>query len=281
MVDEAGQRSSAEIKAAILVLKDERPFVRIVEPRAESFATPDVPLPVVLDAEDDYGVSALSLYRALNGSRHTPQKLLVPLPADPKLQGSVTLDLAGYGLQPGDRITVFGRAEDTDPAGAKGAESSVVRVNIISRTLYDELMRAQQTAEDFQKKYDEAERRMEALLAAAEEVAKQAGEEAQKDGAPSEELQQKMEDFAKQVAEAARATREAADEEPLYALDQDLSENLRQLADAMAGAAQEARKGAQADSAQKASEAMDMAQALLGRRRASISSRSPSRSTAS
>ncbi len=140
-----------------------------------------------------------------------------------------------------------------------------MRVNIISRALYDELMRAQQTAEDFQKKYDEAARRMEDLLAAAEEVAKQAAAEAQQGGEPSEDLQKKMDEFAEQVAEAARATREAADEEPLYALDQDLSENLRQLADAMSAAAQQARQGAQADTAQQASEAMEMAQALLGK----------------
>jgi chemotaxis protein histidine kinase CheA len=224
-----------------------------------------VPLFVTLDAEDDYGISALSLYRALNGSRHLPQRLLVPLPAAPKLERTSVLALAEYGLEPGDQITLFGRVEDTDPAGAKGAESAVVRLNIISRALYDELIRAEKTAQDFEKKYDEAARRMEGLRAAAEKLAAQAAAEAAKGEGPSEEMKQKLQDFAQQLAEAAQATRQAADQEPLYALDQDLSENLRQLADAMAAAGKEAQRAAQAGSPQEASEATEMAKALLGK----------------
>ena len=39
-----------------LLLKDEKPLVRIVEPFATSFATPDAMVKVLAVAEDDYGI---------------------------------------------------------------------------------------------------------------------------------------------------------------------------------------------------------------------------------
>src|SRR5262249_5052317 len=52
--DVDGQDSQDVFSAAVVLLRDERPFIRIMEPREVSFATPDIELPVALAAEDDY-----------------------------------------------------------------------------------------------------------------------------------------------------------------------------------------------------------------------------------
>ena len=44
----------------------------MMEPRAQSYATPDVTLNVQVLAEDDYGVSRVQVFRSLNDSRPRP-----------------------------------------------------------------------------------------------------------------------------------------------------------------------------------------------------------------
>ena len=122
----------------IVLLADQRPFIRITQPEKMSLATPDAALPVVLSAEDDCGISRLQLFRSLNDSRPLPADL--PLPPRPpcRVDERSSLPLAQYGLEPGDVIKLFGRVEDNDPAGAKGAESPVVAVRIISQEEFEQ-----------------------------------------------------------------------------------------------------------------------------------------------
>ncbi len=108
--------------------------MRIVQPPPTSLATPDVTLPVNLLAEDDYGIARVQLFRSLNDSRALPVELPVPQPAVTRFDGGQHLPLSAYGLLPGDVIKLFARVEDTDPAGTKGSESTVVTVRIISQS---------------------------------------------------------------------------------------------------------------------------------------------------
>ena len=260
--DERGERSAAEIKAPILVLKDERPLVRIIEPKPESFATPDIALPVVLEAEDDYGISTLSVFRSLNGSRHLPDRLMTPLPPAPRLRRTSQLLLKDYGLTPGDVISLFGRVEDSDPGGAKGHESSVVRVTIISREDFEKMARARKTIGDFESKYFEAARRLETLRAMAEELSK--ASEAEKSDAVSPQMQEKLRQFAEALKDAAANTEKAANEEPLYALDEDLAKPLHELVEGLKAAAGEAEKAASAASPTQMREGLAAAGTKLG-----------------
>ena len=107
-----------------------------------SLATPTALLPVTLSAEDDCGISRLQLFRSLNDSR--PLSLDLPRPPRPprRIDETVRLPLARYGLEPGDVIKLFGRVEDNDPAGAKGAESPVAAVRIVSQEEFERMFRA-------------------------------------------------------------------------------------------------------------------------------------------
>src|SRR5205807_8028382 len=130
-----------------------------VEPPPVSFVTPDVALPVLLAAEDDYGLRRVQLFRSLNDSRALPLSWSLPEPAPTRWSTTALLPLSSYGLSPGDEIKLFARAEDNDPAGPNGAESAIVTVRIISQEDYEKLVRAREGIEVLLSKYRQARRR--------------------------------------------------------------------------------------------------------------------------
>src|SRR5262249_50933369 len=67
-----GHRSRETFGGTITLLRDDRPFIRILEPPPISIATPDATLPIVVSGEDDYGIARVDLYRNLNDSRPLP-----------------------------------------------------------------------------------------------------------------------------------------------------------------------------------------------------------------
>lgn len=233
VTDVDGQPSAARaFTATVTVLPDERPFVRMMEPRENSFATPDVTLPVESVGEDDFGVSRVQVYRSLNDSRALPQDIAAPKPEPTRLPTRVGLPLAEYGLKPGDVLKLYARVEDTDPAGAKGSESPVVTIQIISQEQMRRMQLTQEGLEVLTSKYEEAARRMEALDAEMEKLQKEL--EKQADGEPvSEETKKKLEDLAKRAAEEAEAVRESAKDLLPYDIDKNLSPQLEQAAKKM------------------------------------------------
>ena len=74
VVDVEGTTSTDKLSGAITLIRDDTPFVRILQPPATSLATPEATLPVNLLAEDDYGVARLQLFRSLNDSRALPAR---------------------------------------------------------------------------------------------------------------------------------------------------------------------------------------------------------------
>lgn len=264
VVDEAGERSAASVTAPIFLLRDERPFVRIVSPMAESFATADIVLPVELEAEDDYGVSYLSVYKSLNSSRPLPEELMVPVPAQPQLRGTSVLPLNLYGLSPGDVISLFGRVQDTDPSNPKGSESGVVHVTIISREEYEKLMRAQQQAADFEARYEAAARHLERLSAAGEKLQQDAAAEQGPD--VGRNVQDELRSWAQDLEQSAQAIAALAAQPSLYELDHELAPELQKLAQDLSQIAQHAREAAEAATLPELRQAL---QQLAGSLRAS------------
>ena len=161
--DEAGQSSQQSISGNVTLVPDQYPLVRILKPPPQSLATPTAVLPIVLSAEDDCGISRLELYRSLNHSRPLPLAVGLPKKAPHRHDEQVSLPLADFGLAPGDVLTFFARVEDNDPAGAKGSESPVVSVKIISQEEFEHMLRVRQGVEALASKYRQAQRRLEGL----------------------------------------------------------------------------------------------------------------------
>ncbi len=230
VTDIAGQSPRETFSAPLTLLHDDRPFVRLLEPRAVSFATPSTHLPVIVSAEDDYGVATLAVFRSLNESPYSP--LEIPLPEVPPRQAYqvIHLPLDQYGLAPGDEIRLFARASDNDPAGAKGAESSVVTVRIISEEEFEQMLRTRDGLEVLLSKYQQAERRLEALAEQIDKLQKELAE-LPPDSPLAEETHKALENLAEQMQQDAAALAKLAAEPLPYELDKELSQHLAELAE--------------------------------------------------
>lgn len=275
--DTDGQASQEVYSAPITLLADERPFVRLVEPRPESFATPTARIPVVLSAEDDYGISRLELFRSLNASRYLP--LIVPIPAPPPARANevVDLPLAEYGLEPGDEIKLFARVEDTDPAGAKGAESTVAVIKIISQEQFERMLRSRDGLSLLVSKYQQAQRRTEALAEAMESLRKKLA--AEPEGSPvAEALQRELQELARRLQQEAESLRKLAESRLPYDLDRELAPHLDKQAKALERLAErlEALNGKAGLTSRAAAEELEaLARQLAGDRKRLASDLSP------
>jgi hypothetical protein len=170
VIDVDGQTSEESFSGGITLLADERPFIRLTQPPKMSLATPNAVLPVALSAEDDCGITRLELFRNLNESRYLPKAVGLPSRPPRRADAPFQLPLASYGLQPGDEIKLFGRVEDNDPAGAKGAESTVATVRIISQEEFEQMLLSQKGIEALMAKYQSAQRRLEKMAGEIEDL---------------------------------------------------------------------------------------------------------------
>jgi hypothetical protein len=241
VVDSDGQRSTQSLAAPVIVLTDDRPFVRLLEPRQLSFATPDVTIPVQLAAEDDYGLSRLQLFRGLNQLRATPQELEVPPNQPTRLASQAQLTLGEYGLKPGDTLKLYARVEDNDPAGPKGAESPVAIIRIISNEDMDRMQLAQEGMEVLQSKYEQAQRRMEAIDQDIEKLLKQL-ESLDPNSVLAKEKREQIDELASKMDQEANAMDKAANQDLPYDVDKAMRQQLKDLTKQVRDAAAEARK---------------------------------------
>ncbi|MGE0606856.1 MAG: hypothetical protein AB7O62_07000 [Pirellulales bacterium] len=254
VTDTEGQVSTEPLLGTLELLEDQRPFVRITEPKPMSLATPDVTLPVVIAAEDDYGLSRMQLFRSLNGSR--PMPMDVPLPDQPRRANpSSPLPLSAYGLSPGDTITLFARVEDNDPSGAKGAESAVITVRIISQEEFERMARVRHNLAMLMSKYRQAQRRLQAIAAAKEALKKKLAQQK-----PSER-REAIEQLARKLRQDAAAMRAAAGKNLPYDIDKKMAERLTRLAEALEKSALKAERLSR-DQEQQNMSPEDLAQAL-------------------
>ncbi len=229
--DVDGIESIDRVSGTIAITVDQRPVVRILEPKPLSLATPDISLPVVVAAEDDFGLTSLQLYRSLNGSSATAMPCKVD--GGPRQSEEIGLPLDRYGLSPGDEIRMFARAEDNDPAGAKGAESPVTVVRIISTEQFQEMMLREKGAESIAAKYEEAERYLEKLAQSIDELQKAADAAAAKPDSPeaAEELQKKIDAAQKAAAQAAKNLQKLSEQPMPIDVDRELAKRLARMAE--------------------------------------------------
>ncbi len=235
--DTDGQPSSDPYSTSITVLTDERPMIRLLEPPPLSLATPNVALPVTVAAEDDYGITRLELFRSLNDSRPLPVAVQVKTPPPTRWSATVTLPLSTYGLEPGDEIKLFARVEDNDPAGAKGAESAIAVIRIISQEDFERLARARKGVELLMTKYRQAQRRLEKVREEADRLRKKT-----RDKDSAREVRAELRKLAEKMREEAEAMRLSAQKPLGYDLDKHLTEHLRRLSRRLEEAARDAEK---------------------------------------
>ncbi len=229
VVDIDGIESHESIEGAMTILTDSRPIVRITQPQPVSLATPDVNLPVSVVAEDDYGITSLSLFRSLNGSPSS--RIAAEVDGGARQQAGWILPLPKFGLVPGDEIQLFARTEDNDPAGIKGAESPVTVIKIISVEEFQRMMVQRRGAESMQAKYQQARRYFDQLANALKEVEEAAEKLAANPDSEeaAQALQQKLAAAEQQAKEAAEAIKELSEKPLPIDVDKELSKRLAEM----------------------------------------------------
>ena len=228
VVDVDGEPSRESFGGAITRLYDQRPFVRLIQPEKMSLATPTTRVPIDVSAEDDYGISRVQLYRSLNDSRPLPTDLPVGEPAPTRADESLYLPLASFGLEPGDEIKLFARVEDNDPAGAKGSESPVVTVRIISQEEFERMLRVRQGLQVLLSKYNEARRRMEALEERIGEAQKEL-DQLESGEAADRNARARAQEMLERLREESDALRKLAENALPYDLDKNMSPQIERL----------------------------------------------------
>jgi hypothetical protein len=156
------------------------------------------------------------------------------------------LPLAAYGLSPGDEIKLFARVEDNDPAGAKGAESPIAILRIISQQDYERLVMTKQGLEVLLSKYEEARRRMEEIARQIEELQKELAKSPD-DSQISGQVQKQIADLAAKMQREADEIRKSADQKLPFDIDGKMTDRLKDLADKLKQAAGEVEEFARTE----------------------------------
>jgi len=245
VTDVDGLESRDSFSGAITLLVDEAPFIRLREPAPTSIATPSAMLPILLSGEDDYGISRIQLFRSLNASRPLPLEIPVPAPAATRLDPSESLPLAEYGLQPGDVIKLFARIEDNDPAGAKGSESPIAEVRIVSQEDFERMVRIREGMQVLLSKYRQAQRRLDHLSEEQEGLRKKLKDHA---GATPQEMRRELAKLAASLQSEADEVRRSVKHLLPYDVDKNLSKHLERLAESLERMAERAQQTADLDS---------------------------------
>lgn len=240
IVDASGLPSEGDWEGALTVTHDLPPQVQISNPEHDAFVAMDFKLQVTVDASDDYGLHTVRLHRSLNGVYSAPRVISYETGVLTSHE-TEDLDLAHLGIRPGDVISLFAEAVDTAPQPHL-ARSKTVRLLVISVEDYNNFMREQTDVADAEARYAELNADLQQLI----ENQKQLGEAAQKlsdrlaraDTSQQEALTRDLDNLLAQQTELNEKLNQQAErmdsfvrEHPLYDVERDLQELLRQQAE--------------------------------------------------
>lgn len=172
--DAHGREADVPVQTRLAVLPDVAPSVSIHRPEDGTYLVAGQPLSVEIKAEDDYGLSRFSLYKALAPYRqHGISEL------GEKKSRNLTLsrsyDTAAMGLHPGDVLELRAEVSDESPFRFSIVSTPTTTIHIISGEEYAELLRMELSYEEFLSRYEELE---EALALAMQALEKGDGEAA-------------------------------------------------------------------------------------------------------
>ena len=264
VTDTEGNVSTSPFKGKAAIIPDNKPMVSIVSPAVQSLAIPTARIPILIEAQDDLGVSDVSIFRSLNESDDARKHLMQQGNAGIFVNVAETLDLADLGVRPGDVIDFYATATDSLPESPQTVSSEPYKLQIICEDEYAQMMRNEMTAKDLRLKYDNIISQIDQIVAAQEQLERetQALQEslAQAGDTPlSQAAQEKLQDLEKrqdELAQKAESLAEKLAEEsknpPAFDIEKDykqfladFSKNMDTAEGHMASSAQEMKDGSQ------------------------------------
>jgi hypothetical protein len=125
-----GEKVEASPQYTIDVLDDQPPSVHFTKPGRDTQASPVEELFLEARADDDFGVKSLQLFYSVNGSSPKSVNLYGGRPMT-EVSGGHTIYLEELGLKPGDFVSYYAKASDTDAVqGSKTTTSDIYFVQI-------------------------------------------------------------------------------------------------------------------------------------------------------
>ena len=238
-VDADGLASAGDFEGALTVTHDLPPEIHLANPEQDSFVAMDFKLQVQVEASDDYGLHEIRLHRGLNGIFSAPKTFAYTNIVRNRRE-TFDLHFAELGVQPGDTISLFAEAVDNAPSPHL-ARSQMVQLQVISVEDYNNFLREQGDIAQAEAKYAELNDDLQSLV----EQQKQLGDEIQKlnaalaktDAKKREALAQQLDSLVAKQNELNQKLNQQAErmenfvrENPVYDVEKDLQESLRQQA---------------------------------------------------
>jgi hypothetical protein len=126
-----GEQVTASPQYTIDVTADRSPTVSFSRPGRDTMATPVEELFVEAKASDDFGIKQLELVYAVNGGKEKTVRLFGGPKALTDVSAGHTIYLEELGLTPGDSVSYYARATDTDSVqNGKTVSSDIYFVQI-------------------------------------------------------------------------------------------------------------------------------------------------------
>lgn len=220
--DAAGRESDVPVQIRMAVLPDSPPRVQISHPYDGMLLVEGQPLDITVEADDDYGVARLSLFKALapyrqHGIEHdcSARQKSVAL--------KQTFNTQELGFKAGDVIELRAEVADDNPFRFNLLSSPTTKVHVISSEQYAELLRLELAHEQFMARYEELSAALESLEKALETASQ----------APVAEREAALEQAARALADAHAVAQSIGRDFPAFDMDSELSDLASQIADVL------------------------------------------------
>lgn len=219
--DANGRSSDSPVRTRLAVLPDTPPSVAITSPEDGAYVVEGFPLDVLVEAADDYGISRLTLYKALAPYRqHGLPEDMSGRPRSSRIKRS--FNTLALGFRAGDTIELRAEVGDDNPFRYSIVSTPTTKVKVISGAEYAAIMRMQLSYKAFIARYEAMQQ---ALLDAdrALEAAENADSPQAREAARAAAM--------KSLAEAQKLAQSIASDFPAFDMDGQLSQLAGQIAD--------------------------------------------------
>ncbi|HXP62674.1 MAG TPA: hypothetical protein VN829_19395 [Dongiaceae bacterium] len=237
--DLAGLPSQADLEGALTVTHDLPPEIAIVEPARDALVALDLKFQAQFEASDDYGLRSVRIHRGVNGVYPAP-KVILYAGIERNRHETLDVDLAEMGVKAGDVISLFAEALDTAPQPHR-ARSQTVRLSVISVEDYNNYLREQNDLRDTEGKYaaltDDLQELVEQQNKLGDLAEQLAGEAAKAKPGQSDEMASRLDalierqnELNDKLNQQAQRMEHFVRDNPVYDVERDLQESLRQQA---------------------------------------------------
>jgi len=134
LLDRDGWNNRRPVRYTLKVVPDQPPDARLDLVDVGESVTPAADLPIELECEDTYGLSAVTLYV----QRGVDPPFEIPLegfePGVRMYSVETRCEIASFNVAAGDRLRFWAEARDEDPTGGNVGQSEPFDVRVVSRT---------------------------------------------------------------------------------------------------------------------------------------------------